>query len=753
VKIYSLSFLLFLAATIILRGQTLPMESTHDLVFEDLAESWDEGIPLGNGMMGVLVWEKDNKLRLALDRADLWDLRPTDNVYKDGINYRWIHKNWEKHSYRKVHKALDDYYDEAVGPTKIPVAAMELAMDQLGPVTSVRLFTHHGLCHIQWKNGASMEIFMDPEKPVGWFRLKGVDNTHEIKLIAPPYTTKSGVIDINKVTGGQEVEKLGYPEGELNNGKNSLNYKQEGWDGFYYQVHCKLDRDGETITACWSISSHYPDRDEGPSAEAYLKQTQRPGYEKSRKELLGWWSSFWSRSSVSLPDPVLEKQWYLEMYKFGAAHGKEPPPISLQAVWTADNGLIPPWKGDFHHDLNTQLSYWPAYAGNQLEHEEGFLDWLWGIREEGKKYTRWFFESEGLNIPGVSTLTGVQMGGWSQYSYSPTVSAWLGQHFYLHWKYSQDEIFLKERAYPWIKDVAIFLDQIAVQDQDGLRKLLLSSSPEIFDNRREAWFEETTNYDLSLIRFIYKAAAEMALDLGLEEEALKWNKILSLWPSLAVDPESGLMFAPGFPYHESHRHFSHLMAFHPLGMVDISNGPEQAEIIYNTLRNMEEKGPDWWTGYSYSWMGNLYARAQEGDKAAKALKDFATCFTLPSSFHVNGDQSGTGKSKFTYRPFTLEGNFAFASGIHEMLLQSHTGIVHVFPAIPGSWSDVSFKTLRTEGAFLVSATRKNGVCTRVEILAEQGGSIRLANPFMDGTGPDILELEMKKGESRVLKAK
>jgi alpha-L-fucosidase 2 len=188
-------------------------------------------------------------------------------------------------------------------------------------------------------------------------------------------------------------------------------------------------------------------------------------------------------------------------------------------------------------------------------------------------------------------------------------------------------------------------------------------------------------------------------------------------------------------------------------MIDVSNGPEHAVIINNTLRNMEKQGPDWWTGYSYSWMGNLYARALEGEKAAKALRDFATCFTLPSSFHVNGDQSGTGKSKFTYRPFTLEGNFAFAAGIHEMLLQSHTGIVKIFPAIPDSWENVSFKTLRTEGAFLVSATRENGTCTRVEITAEKGGSLRLADPFHEGIDPKILELTLGKGETSVLSGK
>jgi alpha-L-fucosidase 2 len=736
-----------LAMTSVLRAQPLPQASSHDLVSDDLASSWDEGIPLGNGMMGALVWEKDGRLRIALDRADLWDLRPTENIYREGINYKWLHKNWEENTYKKVQKALDEYYDKAAGPSKIPVAALELSLDRLGPVESVRLYTHHGLCRIQWENGSSMELFMDPENHVGWFRLDGVDADHEIKLAPPPYTRESNSSNRNRVTGGQDLERLGYPAGELENGTRSLNYRQEGWNGFYYQVHCDLERKEGSVTGSWSISAHYPDQEAGPSATAYLEQTGRSSFEESRKELFEWWKQYWSRSAVSLPDPVLEKQWYLEMYKFGAAARKGAPPISLQAVWTADNGLLPPWKGDFHHDLNTQLSYWPAYAGNQLELEEGFLDWLWGIREEGHKYTSWFFETEGLNIPGVTTLSGTPMGGWSQYSYSLTVSAWLGHHFYLHWKYSQDEKFLRERAYPWMKEVAIFLDQIAEKDKNGKRKLLLSSSPEIFDNRPEAWFEETTNYDLSLIRFAYWAAGQMAVELGLMEDAKKWETILSQWPDVAVDPESGLMFAPGFPYDESHRHFSHLMAFHPLGMIDVSQGPAQQEIIKNTLRNMEKLGPDWWTGYSYSWMGNLYARALEGEKAAEALRDFATCFTLPSSFHVNGDQSGTGKSKFTYRPFTLEGNFAFASGIHEMLLQSHTGIVHIFPAIPKSWKNLSFRTLRTEGAFLVSAKMEDGACTQVEITAEKGGILRLADPFGKDSDKKVMVLTLKEGET------
>lgn len=111
------------------------------------------------------------------------------------------------------------------------------------------------------------------------------------------------------------------------------------------------------------------------------------------------------------------------MYKFASTTREHSYPISLQAVWTADNGKLPPWKGDYHHDLNTQLSYWPAYTGNHLTEGMGYLNTLWNQRDTYKRYTRQYFGTEGMNIPGVCTLTGEPMGGWIQYSMSQTVAA------------------------------------------------------------------------------------------------------------------------------------------------------------------------------------------------------------------------------------------------------------------------------------------------------------------------------------------
>ena len=336
------------------------------------------------------------------------------------------------------------------------------------------------------------------------------------------------------------------------------------------------------------------------------------------------------------------------------------------------------------------------------------------------------------------------MGGWIQYSMSPTVGAWLSQHFYLHWKYSADTLFLKERAYPFLKDVATHLEQISTIDSDGVRRLPLSSSPEIFDNSINAWFKDITNYDLSLMRFALSAAGELADELKLTDEAKHWKSIEAQLPDFNLDEDGALTFAKGFPYNQSHRHFSHAMSFHPLGLIDWSQGKKSQEIIKATLKKLQDIGPDYWCGYSYSWFGNMKARAFDGEGAAETLRTFAECFCLPNTFHANGDQTKSGKSKFTYRPFTLEGNFAFAAGIQEMLLQSHTGIIRVFPAIPSTWQDVSFNKLRAMGAFLVSAEKVAGKIGQVRILPEQGGIVRLAIP----EGYKVVSVTGNKGKKQ-----
>lgn len=734
-------------------------ESDHDLLFSELPKSWDEGLPLGNGMLGALIWEKEGKLRFSLDRADLWDLRPMANLDTDKFKFNWVYEQWKNNSYENVQNQFDTPYNQLPAPTKIPAGALEFDVSKFGTITSANLHINQAICELIWDDGKRMQTFVHATLPIGWFRFQGVNEDFIPELIPPLYeNTEKEKEAINSVTG-QNLSRLGYTQGAVEKSDHSYTYTQQGWGGFTYQIHVSWKRESSDLIGGWSISSDFPGWEDNPEAKQIINENLKQSFAEAFANHETWWDNYWQQSSVTLPDSILEKQWYLEMYKFGAAARSDTPPISLQAVWTADNGKIPPWKGDFHHDLNTQLSYWPAYAGNHLDLEEGFINWLWKYRETFTAYTKEFYEVEGMNVPGVTTLTGEPMGGWVQYSLGPTVSAWLGHHFYLHWRYTMDRDFLEEKAYPWIRNVAIFFNEFSTVGNDGKRKLSLSSSPEIFNNSRRAWFDEITNYDLALIRWTYTKAAELAMELGKESEAEKWNTLLYEWPEFAVDPEEGLMFSPSIPYFESHRHFSHLMAIHPLGLLDVSHGESEKKIIENTIKTLEEKGPSLWTGYSYSWLGNVKARALDGAGAADALRIFAEAFCLPNSFHVNGDQTGKGYSSMTYRPFTLEGNFAFASGINEMLLQSHTGIVRVFPAIPSNWKDIEFNSLRTERAFLVSSQMSEGKVRKVSIKAAKGGIVKLLNPFLTGEvfadkeyqlDQDILSIKLQAGEQVIL---
>lgn len=722
--------------------------SESDLVFTGLARSWDEAMPLGNATVGALVWQRDSSLRLSLDRTDLWDLHPVDSLSGDNFRFSWVKEHIRTKDYLPVQKKLDWPYNMNPAPSKIPGAAIEFPLEKIGAPTQVRLYLNNALCEANWADGTQMQTFVHATEPVGWFVFRNLKTPIEPSILTPVYnkTKPDGSLD---PVSGQDLHRLGYQQGETVREGNRITYHQKGYGDFWYDVVVCWKQEGETLYGTWSVTSSLSGEKAAEKAEAALQRGLKQDYQAH----LEYWDKYWAQSSVTLPDSILQKQYQNEMYKFASTTREHSYPISLQAVWTADNGKLPPWKGDYHHDLNTQLSYWPAYTGNHLTEGMGYLNTLWNQRDTYKRYTRQYFGTEGMNIPGVCTLTGEPMGGWIQYSMSQTVAAWLAQHFYLHWKYSADRTFLKERAYPFLKDVAIYLEQVSEVTPEGVRKLEFSSSPEVFDNSLQAWFSDMTNYDLAMMHFLFKAAAELAHELNLTDESSHWAALEAQLPDYDVDEEGCLTFAKGYPYNESHRHFSHAMAIHPMGLIDWSDGEKSQHIIRATLKRLDEVGPDYWTGYSYSWLANMKARAFDGKGAAQALRTFAECFCLKNTFHANGDQTKSGKSRFTYRPFTLEGNFAFASGIQEMLLQSHTGTIRIFPALPEEWKDVSFGGLRAMGAFLVYAQMEGGEITRVRIYSEKGGMLKIARP---GTlkpdknytlsGPDILNIDTQAGE-------
>jgi hypothetical protein len=155
----------------------------HDLVFDNLAPTWDEGIPLGNGTIGALIWKNGDSLRMSLDRADLWDLRPVTEFAGPEFKFAWVRDHVLKNDYEPVHRMGDAPYDRDPAPTKIPAAALEFDISGLGEVESVRLSVDEAVCRVRWKNGARLTAFVHATEPVGWFQFEGWPAGKRPKLV------------------------------------------------------------------------------------------------------------------------------------------------------------------------------------------------------------------------------------------------------------------------------------------------------------------------------------------------------------------------------------------------------------------------------------------------------------------------------------------------------------------------------------------------------------------------------------------
>ncbi|WP_430901156.1 MULTISPECIES: glycosyl hydrolase family 95 catalytic domain-containing protein [unclassified Paraflavitalea] len=702
------------------------LKPSHDFKFSDLPTRWDDGMPMGNGWIGALVWKKGDKLRMSLDRIDLWDDRPMPKINK--LKFSWVQQQVLKGKYDTVQKLGDDPYEASPAPTKIPGAALEFDLNPFGTVKEVSLSLKDGLLTIRFSNGIIMHQYVHAMRNTGYFSIeqlpKTIDPEQFMKQLKPAlqmpnYNTGK------KGAGGSSVEglgleQLGYAKGNIQQLQESILYHQptRGTDYYEVAVNWKYSKQG-SIIGQWTISKNK--KAELPPLDL---RTKEPTYWDTHIE---WWNQFWSKSFISIPDPLIETQYYREQYKFACVARATTPPIALQAIWTADNGNLPPWKGDFHHDLNTQLSYWPGYTSNHLELTQGYTSWLWKIKAENLRWTKQYFGMNGLAVPGVTTISGKEMGGWIQYSMSPTTVAWVAQHFYWQWVYTQDTAFLKDRAFPYIKEATVFL--LSKLKQDKQQGFIISSSPEYHDNSIKAWFRSYTNYDKSL----YKYAIQLQLQL---QRSFPQYKNLHLPEALLEEGlkqvgdfdvnETGLTIANGQNLDASHRHHAQLMAIYPMMQLDALNEKDK-KVIDASLTQIEKIGTRAWCGYSFSWMACIYARAFDAEKALEQLRIFSTNFCAPNSFHLNGDQKGGQYSSFTYRPFTLEGNFAFAQGVHELLLQCKNGMIHVFPALPASWKEVAFENLIAEGGYRVDASIKNRKIT-VTVTSKTTGKMKLLLP-------------------------
>ena len=719
--------------TIIKKGSDAPFQ----LSLQAPIEKWDEAIPLGNGLTGGLLWGGGNEIRLSLDRGDLWDLRAHPGFTAPGFTYETVRRMalaGLTDSLNKQYARASDY------PTKLPGCRLVVTLPGNVKATSFHLDMKNGVGSVNLGD-QSIECFFSAVKPVAVMKIPG--SIANIELLP-----------------NNAVAKLGNPTPVIGRDQNGIWLIQDAALGFKYVFVVKTKKlDDYTLL---SISTATNKESENPFelANDQADEALSKGFDPALKDHVKWWSDFWSKSSVSIPDPKIQQHYNLVQYYYGAASKSGAPPMPLQGVWTADEGNLPPWHGDYHHDLNTQLTYWAYLTSNRLDQGLSFLDFMWKLKPVHEEFARNFFGTGGTVVPGVMALDGKPMGAWFQYTLSPTMGAWVAQSFYWHWRYTMDPWFLKERAYPYCSGIAEGLVGLMKPDQNGKLKLPISSSPEIHNNSQKAWLTPNSNFDLSLIRWIFEANAEMAKALNMEKENIRWQDLLAKMDNLPVEGDSGpLLVSPDEPLKESHRHFSHLMAIHPLGILNIEGTDRDRKIINASLEQIDSLGTKFWCGYSFSWMACMQARVGKPEIALENLNDYMDC-TSRNGFHQNGVQTRKDLPAYNMRAFTLEGNFAAGQAVNEMLLQSWGGRIRIFPAVPEKWSNVSFEHLRAEGGFIVDAERKNGKTVKVKITANVDQPLRLKDPFWEQKYKSNIDLErnvdgdllcfLKKGQTLLL---
>ncbi|MFV0554971.1 MAG: glycosyl hydrolase family 95 catalytic domain-containing protein [Mangrovibacterium sp.] len=704
-----LAFLLFaiqaLTSCCDCNSKTTETDPAFLLQLDAPIEKWDEAIPLGNGLTGGLLWGEDNEIRLSLDRGDLWDNRAHPGFTKPGFNYETVCKMAQAGKAAELNKqyAMGNDY-----PTKLPGCRLVLTLPEDMHAESFLLDMKKGLGQVNFGE-ENLDCFFNAVQPHVLMKIPA--ESVELKLIA-----------------NEAVKKLGNDPATIQYEENDSWLIQNALPDFQYVFYVKKKIiKGNTLLAI-AVSTNKESENPFEEAKKRAEDALNTDYKKQFASHEAWWTDFWSKSAVQFPDSILRQQYNLNQYFYGAASRADAPPMPLQAVWTADAGNLPPWHGDYHHDLNTELTYWAHLTSNHFDQGLSFINFMWDLKPVHEEFAKNFFGTSGIVVPGVMALDGKPMGAWYQYTLSPTMGAWVAHSFYMHWRYTMDDKFLKERAYPYCTGIANALVDLMKADKTGKLKLPLSSSPEIHGSSQKAWLQPNSNFDQSLIRWIFGANAEMAHAIGLQEEENRWNKLLAQTDELAVDENGALQIAPGESLKSSHRHFSHLLAIHPLGILNTDGTDEEKRIIEASLKQIDDFGTKAWVGYSFSWIACMKARAGQADSALEYLHDYMIC-TSRNGFHQNGPQYGRELSCLRMRAFTLEGNFAAAQAIHEMLLQSWGGCISVFPATPKKWADASFTDWRAEGGFVVSAERKEGKTIRVEITATVDQPLRLKNPF------------------------
>jgi alpha-L-fucosidase 2 len=410
---------------------------------------------------------------------------------------------------------------------------------------------------------------------------------------------------------------------------------------------------------------------------------------------------------------------------------------NLQGIWNQDRR--PMWASDWTNNINTQMNYWLADVTGLRECFDPLTDLLEGLAESGRETARILYDAPGWvshhNADLWRATWPVGAGGddpvWAM---AATCGVWMSAHLMEHHRFHPDEAWLRDRAYPILSGAAEFVLSMLVEDGEGRLQFIPSTAPEhhfLLPSGEKASVDFTSTYDLWLIRELFANLSEAETALGLSSDlAARCTTAVGRLPEIGLTDDGRMLEWPtDWPPSEfDHRHMSHLYGLYPGDQIDPDGTPEWAGGVRKSLALRTSGRPA--GGWTSAWLIALYARLAEPQKAADVVRDYTARLLAGNLLHRDGDI------------FQIDANFGMTGAIAELLIQSHTGVVRLLPALPAEWPTGSYHGLRARGGLSVDVTWQDGQVTEALVRADQAGRFRIAV----GATAEPLEFELAAGE-------